>query len=282
MRTESAYLALKIAQKRYGKALSALQPDALSEVRQLAEHQFTQQSRVLLSDEAMGVVVPAESLDAAISQIRGRYQSDDEFAEDLAKNGLDVAAFEAAMARELKVDAILEKVAARAADVSDVDVELYYLCHPDQFRRPETRAARHILLTINESYPENTRAKSMERIAAIAARLAKDPDRFAEQALKHSECPTALQGGVLGDLPRGTLYPELDAALFSLQAGDISGIVESPLGFHLLRCDAITVACVLTQEQAHEHVRRLLEQKRRRLCQKAWLTGLQDLASKKS
>lgn len=270
----AAYLVLKAAQKLFGKAPYALQQSEKAQVQKLAEHQHNLQSRVLVTAEARDVVVPKASLDAAMAEIRGRYKSNDEFVEDLARNDLDQDGFEAAMERELKVEAILEKVGTRAARVSDVDVELYYLYHPDQFRRPETRTARHILLTINQDYAENTREKSFERISAIAARLAKEPDRFEEQAMKHSECPTALQGGVLGDLPRGKLYPELEEVLFAMAENSISGVVESPLGFHILRCDAITPAQVLSQQQAREHIRRLLEQKRRRICQKAWVKQL--------
>ncbi|HEY6019886.1 MAG TPA: peptidylprolyl isomerase, partial [Candidatus Paceibacterota bacterium] len=139
---------------------------------------------------------------------------------------------------------------------------------------PETRLARHILITINESIAENTRSEARKRIDAIAARLKKEPDRFEEQALKHSECPTALDGGTLGDLPRGKLFPELDKVLFELKAGEVSGVLESELGFHILRCDAITEAGVLGYDQAKQHIRRVMEQKRKRACQQAWVKSL--------
>ena len=157
-----------------------------------------------------------------------------------------------------------------------MDVELYYQYHPEQFRRPETRLVRHILITINETIAENTRAEAGKRIATIQARLAKEPQRFEEQALKHSECPTALDGGKLGDLPRGKLFPELDKALFELKAGEVSGVLESELGFHVLRCDAITEAGVLGYDQAKLHIRKLMEQKRKRVCQQAWMKGLME------
>ncbi len=92
-----------------------------------------------------------------MQEIRGRYPNEEEFADDLARNGLDETSFAAALERELKVEAILEKVGTRAESVSDMDVELYYQYHPEQFRRPETRLARHILITINDSIAENTR-----------------------------------------------------------------------------------------------------------------------------
>lgn len=266
-----AYLALKAAQKLYGKAPAALQAEESRRVQGMAEKQHQLEARVLASPEARDAMVPPATLEAALQEIRSRYASGHEFIGDLGRNGLDPQSFAAALERELRVEAILEKVGTRAEPVSDTDVELYYQYHPEQFRRPETRLARHILVTVNETIPENTRAAAEKRIGEIARRLQKEPQRFEEQALKHSECPTALDGGKLGDLPRGKLFPELDHALFELNAGEVSGVLESELGFHVLRCDSITPAGVLGYAEARPHIRKVLEQKRKRACQHAWV-----------
>lgn len=269
-----AYLALKAAQKLYGKAPAALQPDESERVRSMAQQQHQLETRVLATPEARDAMVPPSTISAVMQEIRGRYTNEDDFANDLARNGLDEAGFAAALEREMKVEAILEKVGTHAEIVSDTDIDLYYQYHPEQFRRPETRLARHILITINETILENTREAARKRMDEIAARLAKEPQRFEEQALKHSECPTALDGGKLGDLPRGKLFPELDEALFEMKAGEVSGVLQSELGFHLLRCDAIAEAGVLGYDQAKQHIRKLLEQKRKRVCQQAWVRQL--------
>lgn len=271
-----AYLALKAAQKLYGKIPDALQPAEFERVKHMAQQQHELETRVLAAPEARDAMVPPATVQAAMQEIRSRYPNEDDFADDLARNGLDEAGFAEALERELKVEAILEKVATRAANVSDIDVELYYQYHPDQFLRPETRLARHILITVNDTIPENTRDAARRRIADIAVRLQKEPGRFEEQALKHSECPTALDGGKLGDLPRGKLFPELDQALFELKAGEVSGVLESELGFHVLRCDAITEANVLSMAEAKPHIRKLLEQKRKRVCQQAWVKKVME------
>jgi peptidylprolyl isomerase/peptidyl-prolyl cis-trans isomerase C len=270
----TAYLALKAAQKLYGKSPAALEADEQSRVQQMAQKQHQLETRILAAPEARDAMVPPATLEAALQEIRGRYANEEEFADDLAGNGLEARSFAAALERELKVEAILEKVGTQAEKVSDTDVELYYQYHPDQFRRPETRLARHILVTINEVIPENTRSAAGQRIAEIAARLKKEPDRFEEQALKHSECPTALEGGKLGELPRGKLFSELEVVLFALKAGEVSDVVESSLGFHVLRCDAITEEKVLGFEQAKASIRKLLEQKRKRAVQQGWMRAL--------
>ena len=199
-----AYLALKVAQKLYSKAPAALQPKEFEHVQSKAQQQHKLEARVLVASEARDVMVPPSTLEAAMQEIRGRYPGEEDFISDLANNGLDETSFATALEREMKVEAILEKVGTQAAKISDMDVELYYQYHPEQFRRPETRLARHILITINAAIAENTRAEAGKRIATIQARLAREPQRFEEQALKHSECPTALDGGKLGDLSRKT------------------------------------------------------------------------------
>jgi nitrogen fixation protein NifM len=273
-----AYLELKAAQNLYGKPPAALEADEHERVQRVAAKQYGLEARVLAAVEARDAVVPQATLAAALAEVKKRYADDADFHADLQHNGLDEARFTDALARELRVEAILEKVGTRAARVSDIDVELYYQYHPEQFRRAETRRARHILVTVNDDLPDNTRAAAQARIEAVAARLARDPQRFEEQAMKHSECPTALQGGLLGELPQGQLYPELDAALFRMHAGETSEILESPMGLHLLRCDAITPAAVLGPKEARGPIRTLLEQRRKRVCQQAWIKQLLDNA----
>ncbi len=219
-------------------------------------------------------MVPPSTLQAALQEIRGRYENEDDFGDDLSRNGLNEAEFANALERELKVEAILEKVGTQAEPVTDTDVDLYYQYHPDQFRRQESRLARHILVTINETIPENTREEAFKRISEIARRLQKEPGRFEEQALKHSECPTALEGGKLGDLPRGKLFPEIEQALFELNEGEVSDVIESELGFHVLRCDSITPASVLSYTKAKPSIRKVLEQKRKRAVQQQWMKQL--------
>lgn len=269
-----AYQVLKAAQNLFGKSPPELAEAERARAQDVAQRQFALETSVLATPEARDVHVPLTTLDDAMASIRARYEDDDSFADDLARNDLAPETLRQALERELKVEAVLEKVGQHAAAVAEIDVELYYHYHPDQFRRLETRLASHILITLNDDFPENTREAARARMDAIAARLAKDPKRFAEQAMKHSECPTAMQGGQLGEVRPGQLYPELEHALFGLEQGALSAVTESPLGFHLLRCERITPAAILSLPEARAPIRKLLEGRRKRVCQQAWLKTL--------
>lgn len=271
-----AYLVLKTAQNLYSRNPQQLKPEEHERVLHMADRQFALEERVLAAAEAREVVVPEATLQSILAEIAARYSDEIDFINDLNDNGLSRESFIEALEREMRVEAIMEKVATRAAKVSDIDVELYYHFHPEQFQRPEIRRARHILVTINDSIADNTREAARARIDAIARRLAKDPKRFEEQALKHSECPTALQGGLLGDVKHGQLYSELEAVLFGLEPKQVSEVTESSLGFHILFCESVIPAGKMPIAQVRAAIRGLLEARRKKICQKAWLKGLGD------
>lgn len=275
----ATYLALKIARQLYAKSPQLLTHEETARVNKVAARQRELEALILGTPEATSVHLPAATLAASLQEIRARYDSDEDYHADLDRNGLDDASLQRAVCRDLIVEAVLDRIAHRAAAVSATDIEIFYFMHRERFQRPETRALRHILITVNEALPGSERQQAEAKIAAIRARLLKEPARFAEQALKHSECPTAMNGGLLGSVPRGQLYAELDPVAFALAAGEVSLPVESELGFHLLRCDAIDAARVLTLAEARDSIRTHLEEARRSVCQKSWINALRREAT---
>ena len=270
----SAYLRLKVAQQLFQKTPDRLESHEAARIDTLVARQLAIEERVLASPEAAALVLGDTAVGRAVGEIRGRYASDDEFCSDMATQGLDAAGLARAIERELRVEAVLERVSDGQAGVSDTDVELYYLMHRESFRRPEKRCLRHILVTINDALAGSERTSAQARIAAIRRRLGKAPGRFGEQAQMHSECPTALDGGRLGTLGRGQLYPELDAVAFELAPGEISPVVESPLGFHLLQCLDVEASCELPLDAVREAIRERIVRSRRQAAIKGWIAGL--------
>ncbi len=274
--SDLAYLVLRTALNRFEKPTADLSSQELAAVAVYAKKQFLVETQILNSPEAASVVVTPEQFEKSWNEVVARYADQQAFEEDLIKNGMDVSSFEQAIRRELHVEAILELVSSRAADISDVDVKIYYYMHPEKFEMPPTRTARHILITINPDYSENTRENALKRLQLIAKRLDKKPERFAEQAAKHSECPTAMNGGTLGRVKQQQLFPSLDAVLFNMKEAEISDVVESELGFHLLLCEKVHEAGPLSLEEAYDSILTLLKKRRQRMCQKGWLVQLQN------
>ncbi len=269
-----SYLLLRTALAQYEKSPKQLSATELSALKKQVAKEYEIQNLILSSEEARDIYIPESVVETSIEEVKSRYTDSDEFLIDIETNGMSEHGFRAALARELKVEAVLDRVSSKAVSISDMDIMIYYHMHYERLKLPETRTARHILITINADYEENQRQNAYLRLVKIKARLDKKTKRFGEQALKHSECPTAMNGGILGRVRQGELYPELDAVLFSMKQGTVSDVIESELGFHILLCEQIHSAGTATLKEARPKIQKLLEDRARRMCQKAWLNQL--------
>ncbi|MGY6277869.1 nitrogen fixation protein NifM [Methylomonas sp. MgM2] len=268
------YTLLRASLSLYKKPPTELENQQLSQVQRQAKNEYEIETRVLNSPEAVTVIISEQEMEHAFAEVRGRFDDEEAFSDALVANHLTEDSLKAALFRQCKVNAILERVAARAPKVSEVEVGIFYHSHPDKFRVPEQRVARHILISINPDYPENTRENARSRIEAIAETLMRKPHKFANLALKNSECPTAFQGGDLGTVVAGKLYPELDKALFALKENEVSAIVETEIGFHLIQCTKIISAETLSLKKATPKIKQLMQERYRRNCQRTWLASL--------
>jgi peptidyl-prolyl cis-trans isomerase D len=136
--------------------------------------------------------------------------------------------------------------------IPDSEVEQYYASHADEFGQPEKRRARHILLTTTAQNKE-ARRQEMEKILARA----KAGEDFATLARQFSEDGSAAQGGDLGFFGRGQMVQPFEEAVFRLQKGEVSDMVETPFGFHIIKLEDITPAKIT----ALADVKGVIEQK---------------------
>ena len=268
------YLVLKLSQALFQKTPASLAPQERQRVDRVACRQLQIEQKILATPEAAQIHLPVSSVNQAVAEIRERYASREEFLADLESAGLDDASLRLAIERDLRFEAVLERVASLESPVSDTDVEIFYLTHRQRFLRPENRTLSHLLVTINENLPGSDRLSAWRKISALHATLTTKPSAFSDLALTHSECPTAVQGGFLGVLQRGQLYPELEASAFKLRLGELSEIIESPMGFHILRCEAIAGETLKPFAAVREEIRKHLTEQRKKAAQKRWIADL--------
>ena len=265
-----AYLELKIAWEMFQKAPAALTGSESARLTEIAARQSRIEQKILASAEAAQVCVPAATLATRIAEIRARYPAQDEFAQDIARLGLSAEGLQACVERDLRVEALLEKVAANAPPVSAVEAEIYYHLHPEAFTPPESRQLRHILITFNDT---DEKARAIALLESLRPGL-EDASKFGAAALRHSQCPSALHGGQLGKVKRRQLFPALEEAAFSLEEGEVSAILTSPIGLHLLRCDRIQPADTLGFAGVEAKIIERLTDQRRATAQKSWIKAL--------
>lgn len=272
-----AYHVMRGSAERFAKDVSALDETELAAARRQADRTFALESLVLRSEEARRVAVPAEHVDAAVASVVGRYPDPAAFASGLEANRLTEAELRHALRRELWFDGVMELVASDAPVVTTLEARGYYERHRDRFLVPERCRARHILVTVNDAIAENRRDVARSTTDRIATSLALEPDRFAEFAERYSECPSALDGGMLGDVSRGQLYPELESVLFRMTEGAVSEVIETEIGYHLLKLERRLSVEVVPFSAVEAPIERMLEMRRKRERQEAFLHRLRGV-----
>ncbi len=123
--------------------------------------------------------------------------------------------------------------------VDDKEIKDYYDTNSAKFQGDEQRHASHILIGIGGG-TEKEKAAAKDKAAGILAELKKNPKQFAVLAKKYSQDPSGANGGDLGTFGRGAMVKPFDEAVFSMKVNQISELVESEFGYHIIRLDGIS------------------------------------------
>lgn len=176
----------------------------------------------------------------------------------LEGRGAGEVAFASREAEDELIERLLEQEVP-AAEPSDDDCRRWYEQNPRRFTAGELVEASHILFAITPRVPpERLRAKAAE----VHARASRDPAAFANLAKEYSNCPSAAQGGALGQLGRGDSVPEFEKAVLEGElAGVLPDLVPTRFGFHVVLVARRIPGRLLPFEEAREEVRAFLRQR---------------------
>lgn len=158
----------------------------------------------------------------------------------------------------LSADNLLAKVV-----VSKDDVRKFYDEHQGDFGTPEERQAAHILIAVKAGASQAEQDAAKARAEQLLEQARKNPENFAELARKNSQDPgSAVNGGDLGFFGRGMMVKPFEDAAFALKIGEISGLVKSDFGYHIIKLVAVKASRVLPFDEAREGIANKLRQQR--------------------
>jgi peptidyl-prolyl cis-trans isomerase D len=143
------------------------------------------------------------------------------------------AQFMAAQTADVEYVVLSPELIKSKINVSDADVAAYYEQNKARFSTPEERRARHILL---DAEKEGASADELKAQAEkVLAEVKANPSKFADLAKQYSiDTGSAAQGGDLGFFSKGAMVPEFEQAVFSQKKGELSGLVKSQFGYHII------------------------------------------------
>lgn len=254
-------------QSEYGMQLERMRaqsPDFAAQQEKLILQNMTNRMVIehLLDREAKqaGIEVTPEQVVAEMAQKLTELQPPqtiESYKQMVEAQGGNFEVFKAQFAKQMKYVKLLELKDPNSLIVTEASAREYYGKHLDEFQVPETVRASHILISTEStdpnSEPNAVKAKAREKAEELLKEVREGGD-FAALAKEHSACPSAAQGGDLGTFGRGQMVPPFEEAAFGLKAGEVSDVVETQFGYHIIKVAAHQDPNTVSFEQAKDQL----------------------------
>jgi peptidyl-prolyl cis-trans isomerase C len=193
----------------------------------------------LLTQEAAArkLAISDAEVDTGIAQIRQQFPNEDAFKKAIADQGMTLDKVREQTRNDLLITKVLQAEIEPKVAVADKEISDFYDQNKERFAEGEAVHASHILVRVAEDADAAAKAKARTKAESILQRVkAGGGSDFEKIASETSEDPaSAAKGGDLGFFSKGQMVPAFETAAFALQPGAISGVVESPFGFHIIK-----------------------------------------------
>jgi len=200
-----------------------------------------------------GIKVAADEVNAQWGKVKGSFPSDVELKVALDRMNLTEEIILLKIERDLSIDMAIEANIVKNIVTSEQESKTYYDSHPESFRRPEEIKASHILIKVESGADDAEKTDAKKRLEEIRGRLKKG-EEFAAIAKELSEGPSSENGGDLGYFSKGRMVKSFEEAAFALKTGEISDIVETQFGYHLIKRTAQRPEAIIPFEDVKERL----------------------------
>ena len=212
----------------------AIRPEMVPGVRKQILNDLIDKELLYQESQKQKIVVEDKVVDEKMESLKKQFPSEKAFQDEMRQLSLTEENLRSQIKKGLAVQRIVEKDILVKVHVSDENAKSFYDGHPDLFKEPEQVQASHILLKVEADAEPAKKEEIRKRMEGIKQRIEKGED-FAALAKELSQDPSAEKGGDLGFFERGKMVKAFEDAAFSLKPGEVSDIVETPFGFHLIK-----------------------------------------------
>ena len=183
----------------------------------------------LLLDRAQELDIPlmAADVDAEVSKVVTQVGGPENYKKALDAQGITEEQFRKELEKGAKVNKLVEQACSGVAEPTEDEVAKFYEQHKQGFVVQPQVLCQHILVKGSDD-------AALDKIKAIRERIVSGKSDFAAEAKEHSDCPSGQEGGSLGWFGRGMMVPEFDKVAFEMKKGEVSGVVSTQFGYHII------------------------------------------------
>jgi len=218
-------------------------------------------NRELLYQETHKHKTPIEE-SAVTEQLNGlkkRFPSQSEYKNALQKMNLSELEIRTKLKKELGLKHFVDKQFSQKVSVAGKEAKAYYDDHPNFFKQPEQVRASHILIKLDPKATESQKTDARRQLEKIQQRLDTGED-FGSLAKAFSQGPSNARNGDLGYFRRGQMVKPFEDVAFGLKPGEVSAIVKTGFGYHLIKVVDKKPETKVTYEKAKNRIQQYLKQ----------------------
>lgn len=221
-------------------------------------------AQTLLVQDArrQGVQVSDEELKPQLAALRGRFPDEAAYRKALEQEGLTEKQLQEKLRQEAVIQKYLGTEVFKEVAVTDQAAREFYDKNQDKMQRPERAHLRHILIKVEPNAAEADKRKAREKAEDLLERIQEGED-FAKLAAENSDDPgSKTRGGDLSWMVRGQTVPPFEKAAFALtRPNDLSGVVETQFGYHIIQLVERQAASPVPFEEARPQITQMLQQR---------------------
>ncbi|OFW52751.1 MAG: hypothetical protein A2163_05155 [Actinobacteria bacterium RBG_13_35_12] len=247
------------------KTLSSLDQSAIVSFKKNILNQLIDYELLYQQAQKEKVKISNDEINLEIDKIKDNFSSPEEFEGALKANNITLAQLKEDIKRQLMLNKVLAEIKSQVS-ISDEDLLEYYNENKESLVEPEQVHARHILV------------KTEEEANTLLLQLKEGLADFSKLAKEKSTDSSAPSGGDLGFFTRGQMVKEFEDAAFSLEPGDISDVVQTQFGYHIIKCEEKKEEYSPTFEEAKEQISNTLRSQRENETISAFISKLREEA----
>lgn len=217
-------------QKYSGKELQK----RLANLREMIIDQAIETRLVLQVAKEKGITASEKDIDTRVDMVKSRFPSEEDFLKALSTKGMTLREYRDQVAEQVLVQQTVQRVIGQDIEVLDNEIRDYYDSHVDEFVTiPKVNLAQIFLAVPGDATSDVINQK--RKLANQIEVLLDDGMDFGELAEHYSEGPYGKDGGLIGVVGKNEILPELEKNAFALKTGEISPVIQTSYGFHILK-----------------------------------------------
>jgi len=219
-------------------------------------------ARLLLDEAArLDISVSEADVDAQLEGIVEQIGGRETFVQALEGQKTTEARFREQLRQGKRVDKLVAQATQGVDEPTERDIEQHFAEHKSEFAKGERVLAQHILVT-PDGDSDHAKQEARDKVNAILGRV-RGGASFSDEAAAHSMCPSGKDGGSLGWFGRGMMVPEFDTAVFAMKVGEVSDIIETQFGYHIIQKTDHEQGGEVDFDDVREQIRDLIRHSRR-------------------